>query len=61
MSGEEADMRQWWLVYLRWDNGHRETVRTTRPDELPSRDRCVVLAALPEARMTVLPGKVRKA
>jgi len=60
MSGEEADMQQWWLVYLRWDSGHRETVRTTRPEEWPT-DRCVVLAALPAARITVLPGKVRKA
>jgi hypothetical protein len=54
-------MAQWWLVYLRYDTGYRETVRTTRPEELPlSGGRCVVLAALPEARITVLPGEVRK-
>jgi hypothetical protein len=55
-------MTQWWFVYVRWDTGLRETVRTATPAELPiSTDRCVVLAVLPEARMTVLPGKARKA
>jgi hypothetical protein len=58
MSGETV-VKQSWFVYVKLDAGRRETIRTTTPDELPH-DRCVVLAKLPEARKTVLPGKVRK-
>lgn len=46
---------QWWLCYVRWDSGVRETIRTRSPRDVFMRDRCVVRAVLPEARKSVRP------
>jgi hypothetical protein len=48
---------QWWLVYVRWDNGSRETIRTKLPGILAGTDRLIVLACLPEPRVTVQPAR----
>jgi len=46
-EGEEAVLKQhelWFLVYVRWDSGERETIRTQMPRMLAGSDRMVVLA-----------------
>jgi hypothetical protein len=61
-EGEEAVLKQhelWFLVYVRWDSGERETIRTQMPRMLAGSDRMVVLACLPEARMSVQPAEPR--
>lgn len=49
-----------WIVYVRWDSGHWETIRTTTP-EVVGGGRCWVMAMLPLPRVRVAPGKLRKA
>jgi hypothetical protein len=49
--------QQWWLVYVRWNNGYRETLRCTAPDQLPSRDGLWVLACLPKPAISVVRRK----
>jgi hypothetical protein len=34
-----SDGEQVWLLYIRWSNGHRETIRTAHPEVLRSRIR----------------------
>ena len=50
---------QWWLCYVRWDNGTRECIRTQMPRMLAGSDRLVVMACLPEGRMSVRPAEWR--
>jgi hypothetical protein len=37
----------WWLVYVRWPSGKRETIRTQHPG-LVMMEQCVVQAMMPE-------------
>ena len=46
-----------WLVYVRWQSGLRETIRCSRPSEVPAREGLWVLACMPVPRITVRPGK----
>jgi hypothetical protein len=58
-EGEEAMPRQhevWFLCYIRWTNGRRETMRTKLPGVLAGSDQWVVLACMPEPRVTVHPA-----
>jgi hypothetical protein len=50
-------MKQWWLVYVRWDSGHRETIRCIDPDKLANAERLWVLACLPSPKVSTRPGK----
>jgi hypothetical protein len=46
----------WWLAYLRWNTGKHETVRTKMPGMLTDSDMWVMLACLPEPKVTMLPA-----
>jgi hypothetical protein len=52
---DDGDPRQWWLVYIRWPSGKRETIRTTRPDVVQL-FHAEVCASLPEPRILALQG-----
>jgi hypothetical protein len=48
-------MQTSWLVYVRWQTGKRETIRTTTPETiLQSSDACV-LACMPVPRIVYRP------
>ena len=51
---------QWWLMYVRWTNGKRETIHTQLPALLTESDRWWVLACLPEPRKSVMPAQWRR-
>src|SRR5215469_6184756 len=63
--GEEVmpeQHEQWWHVYVRWDDGEREMIRTKMPRMLEGSDRMVVMACLPEPRIRrLLPARWRRA
>lgn len=52
-----GEPEQYWLLYLRWASGRRETICTANPEEIIAADaRFVVLACMPMPRIQILGG-----
>lgn len=52
-----VDADQQWLVYVRWESGLRETIRTQAPAQVAGHDRLWVLACMPVPAVAVLLDK----
>jgi hypothetical protein len=52
---KDNEFGQWFLVYVRWPSGKRETIRTMLPGLLFASDAMVVMACLPAPRVMIRP------
>jgi hypothetical protein len=59
-SAENSERQIQWQVYIRWNNGNRESVITLNPEQLAGWERHHVLAALPLPHASWHAGRSRR-